>query len=201
MPRFSAVPRPLLLAFVVASLAACNRPQTPASGSPGANTQAEAVVTPAPASETGPAAPAAPTVLTEQDEAARTQVSRASGWCNIDKVGGTLFPDGTATIADPAAFQLEGWLGDKGSMSRPEGAMLRLDAADGAHSWVIGIGPAVSRQDVAKHFQAPGLANSGFLLSADLSALPPGEYSLSLRYPSGNSVISCDKGRRISIHG
>lgn len=200
MPRLSAVPRPLLLALAIVSLAACNRPQTPASTAPAPASEAE-TVTPAPAPASGPVVPAAPTVLTEQDEAARTQVSRASGWCNIDKVGGALFPDGTATIADPAGFQLEGWLGDKGSMSRPEGAMLRLDAADGAHSWAIGIGPAVSRQDVAKHFQAPGLANSGFLLSADLSALPPGEYALSLRYPSGNSVISCDKGRRISIHG
>jgi hypothetical protein len=146
-------------------------------------------------------APTGPSVLTELDDAARSTATTASGLCSFDKIDGQrVSANSTTVVGDPVAFVVSGWVGDKSTMTRPV-ANLRITQADGTRDWEIMAGPPRGRGDVARHFDNEGLKDAGFEVAVDLSALPPGDYGLSVIHENGGRRFLCDKGARIRIAG
>ena len=190
---------PLLAALGCVILSACNP-----SGSSTATAQGDV----APASEQQPSVSVpsneasrrvAPITLTEIDEAELAIDMSASGMCSFDKINGVSISDGeTVHVQNPADFSVSGWLVDKREMVRPQGA-LRIQQVSGMRAWEISAGPGTGRGDVGRYLKTEGLKDAGFEVKADLGALPPGEYSLSLNHYSGDRRIVCDKGKRISV--
>lgn len=143
----------------------------------------------------------APAPLKELDAAARSAETAVSGMCSFDKINGEGFGDTpTVRVQQPSDFSVSGWLVDKRGMVRPQG-VLRFQEVNGARAWEIGIGPGTGRGDVGRYLKQPELKNAGFQVHADLSSLPPGEYSLSLNHYSGEQRVTCDKGKKILIGG
>lgn len=185
---------PLQGAVIMAlALIGCDRPSPPP---PGDASDEPAIVMPAPVA---PDIGGIPDTLVELDEGARSAGSRESGLCSFDKLNEERFVTGTpGTVSDPAAFSVSGWVGDKRTMSRPD-ATLRITQVSGGRAWEIDAGPGTGRQDVARHFESDGLRDAGFEVAADLTALPSGEYALSMTHKDGATLVSCDKGARIVI--
>lgn len=182
-------------------LSACNQSTPPAASAPQDETpvsvQEQSVSMP----PIDPVTHDEPTTLTEVDEAGRSVEMSASGMCSVDKINGEMIGDVTSVrVQNPANFSVSGWLVDKREMVRPQG-VLRLQQANGGRAWDIGIGAGTSRGDVGRYLKKEELKDAGFEVQADLSALPPGEYALSLNYKSGDRRVVCDKGRRILIGG
>lgn len=145
--------------------------------------------------------PSGPSVLTELDETARSAVIVPSGLCSFDAISGqAITNDATTVVVDPAAFVVSGWVGDRGTMTRPD-ANVRLTQAAGGRMWEITAGPAKRRGDVARHFNNDGLQDAGFEAAIDLSALSPGEYGLSMVHENGGRRFVCDKGAKVRIEG
>lgn len=163
--------------------------------------QAPAVVdTPAAAPEPDALA-AGPADLTELDEAARLAPTTESRLCMFEKLDGQAIPANTTLVVDdPSNLAVVGWVGNKDTMTRPP-ARLRIALVDGTRSWEVSAGPPKGRGDVAKHFGDEGMRDAGFDVSVDASALPPGEYRLSIVHEADGRTFACAKGPRIRIEG
>lgn len=184
----SADPRraiPILAAFVL-GLSACSPSSQDAGGTAGAEA----------------ATPAVPTTLAEMPSGRLAERADPSDFCSLDTVDGELLSAELARpIANPASTRLRGWVGDRVTLERPPSPVLRIVSADRTRGWEIAVGPPTARGDVARHFDAGTMQMSGFDFVVDLSALPPGEYVLSLHYLSSGRAVACDKGRRIVVKG
>jgi PAS domain-containing protein len=195
-PTFATRPRLLLAGAIALSfvLSAC-KPDAPATDTAAPTPSApDAGASPAPA-PTSPATPA-PTALTEVEAAS----GATSGMCAFDAVDGSAIADGNAVAANPSAVRIAGWVGDDASRARPSEPALRLVGADG-RAWEIALGAPQSRGDVAKHFEADGLAMSGFDTTFDLSSAPAGEYGIAVTYDRAGTRVVCDKGTRLRVGG
>ncbi len=188
---------PLIAAIGCLALAACDQSSSPPAHAPQDAAPLEEPAQAAPAVD--PAAQAGPTTLTEIDEASRTASMPASGMCNIDKINGEKAgAESPVRVQNASDFTVSGWVVERGSMTRPQ-AVLRLQEVNGGRAWEIGVGPGTSRGDVGRHLKVEGLRDAGFEVQMDLSAVPPGEYALSLNHYSGGHQFTCDKGARIIV--
>lgn len=146
--------------------------------------------------------PAAPTRLTALAPDRVGERADPSDFCSLDTVDGALFTlDPPTTLAHPESARISGWVGDRSTLARPDAPVLRVNSADGTRAWEIWLGAPKSRGDVVRHYDAPGMQQSGFDAVFDLSALPPGEYRLSLAYQSSGRQVRCDQGRRVIVDG
>jgi hypothetical protein len=83
-----------------------------------------------------------------------------------------------------------GWAVDSNTKTAPEVLNVVLTSDKGV-AFVFEGGQRLARPDVAKLFKQPAFLNSGFKLSADVSTLAKGTYSVSLQMPFNNSVVAC----------
>lgn len=97
----------------------------------------------------------------------------AGGHCALDAVNGTRAEVVTVAAGGPVMFG--GWVADSG-MQVPGNALLVL--GNGADSYAAPLVAGAPRPDVAQALGSEALANAGFNLQADLSAVAPGRYEL-----------------------
>lgn len=114
--------------------------------------------------------------------------------CSIDKVDGQ--PRGEAPHAAGGSVVVEGWVADAG-LEVPAGFSVVLA---GAGTWAVRGESTVLREDVASALGSPGLAMSGFGVSASLAGVPAGEYALDLLVAHGDGRHSlCATGVRLRV--
>lgn len=124
-----------------------------------------------------------------------------SGLCSLEKIGDQRLVAGQAmTLDSPSAAVVHGWVGDDTTKSWPQqGPSLRFDQVEGGRAWEAGLGTPLDRKDVARHFNADSMRLSGFSALVDLSALPPGEYTMRVVYDRSGRHVACDKNIQLRI--
>jgi hypothetical protein len=129
----------------------------------------------------------------------RDDQPRGAG-CNIETANGQLFEAGTMRVGRAQPLAIGGWVVDEATRRPPGAATLRLQAAGGSAAWELPLQAWVERGDVAaKYEQAPAAYAAGFVVAADISQLPAGEYQLYLSYASGGTDVVCGVGRGLVL--
>jgi YbbR domain-containing protein len=83
-----------------------------------------------------------------------------------------------------------GWAVDSNSNTTPELLNVVLTSVEGV-AYIFEGAQRVARPDVVKAYKQEAFLNSGFKLTADVSTLANGTYSVSLQMPLDNSVVVC----------
>lgn len=123
----------------------------------------------------------------EQGTAEQKINTQLSTKCSLDAING----DGglvVQTKTGKAVFW--GWAVDSNTNTTPELLNVVLTSAEGVR-FVFKGGQRFARPGVVKVFKQDAFLNSGFRLSADVTSLTKGAYSVSLQMPLSNSVVMC----------
>lgn len=123
----------------------------------------------------------------EQETAAKHTPRQASDLCALDSINGVNAPV-METKTGKADFR--GWAADSNSNTSPEVLNVVLIDAKGV-SFVFSGAQRSKRPDVVKAIQQDAFLNSGFVLSADVSTVAKGTYSVILEMPLSDSVVVC----------
>lgn len=102
-------------------------------------------------------------------------------------------------INDKSSVFLHGWLGDKQTMAWPTGAVLYIQGDRSGQVWSVTLPSPVPRGDVAKNFNSETMRNTGFEVTKNLMALPPGNYRLVLGFEKDGKQYRCDRSRIIQL--
>lgn len=116
--------------------------------------------------------------------------------CSLDFINAESGPV-VQTKTGKADFR--GWAVDSNSSTTPEVLNVVLTGVEGV-AFVFKGGQRIARPDVAKLFKQDAFLNSGFKLSADVSTLASGTYSVSLQMPLDNSVVVCKTKKVLLIN-
>ena len=174
----------LLVAAVGLSLAACSEkpPEKPATP----------VATPA----TGFARPA-----TERPNTIQS-TQNLPGTCALDSVNDKVISK-EASISDKAKIKLSGWAGNVPAGTSPKQIVVELEGpgkvCGGPSKVYIQAALGIKRQDVADHFKKPGLADVGWVVTADLSDVAAGAYKVRIIQVEGKTGLVCDSNKSIVL--
>lgn len=104
------------------------------------------------------------------------------------------------TISDKTSVVMHGWLGDEQTMAWPSGAVLYIQK-DGERRavWSVVLPDPTARGDVARNFNSETMRNTGFDVTKNLTALPPGNYRLVLGFEKDGKQYRCDRSRLIQL--
>lgn len=130
------------------------------------------------------------------------EVDRAasSDSCNIEAIGSEVFATTTAPIeVVERAVTIGGWVLSSSSKKPGVPAQLRFLNAAGDAGATVRITSWNARPDVITDMGAVGSGDVGFVQAADLSALPAGQYQVSVAFEDGDRAFSCEKGRMIVL--
>ena len=176
----------------------------------------------APAGETAIAdtpAGTAPTVRTDLEVA---KANGESSRCNIETLGGQSLEGVHPKIVAARMVPVLGWYAPAQVAAAPKpavataeggpatdaapaatavasGPMLVIVSENGVKQWTVPLPALSERRDVAKAFNEPGLALSGFNVPLDLSSLNAGFYSLHLSDSTQSAESVCGLGRGFVI--
>jgi hypothetical protein len=118
----------------------------------------------------------------------------ASQMCNIDAIDNA--PAGSKPLSHGGSALFAGWAASGGGTAVPGSVAIVLQ---GAQDYQVEAPTGARRLDVASANHKPALANSGYVVRANLSAVAPGDYKVELRYATGGKVWLCAPGKRITI--
>jgi hypothetical protein len=130
--------------------------------------------------------------LMKADELAAS--TKTSQTCNLDAIDGA--PVGREPLHRDGSALFAGWAGAGDGSAVPATVTIVLR---GAQDFGVKSPTGAPRPDVASANRKPALANSGYVVKADLSAVAPGDYRVELRYAAGGKVWLCAPGKRIAI--
>jgi hypothetical protein len=139
-----------------------------------------------------PAAPAAafvPVPANVLDKARTTED------CNVDRIDGQVAQGMAVDHLGRAVFA--GWSGDHLTHTVPTVVEVILTGATGDY-WAAG-SSGIPRPDVAKAYEVPGYAASGFAAVAAMYGVPIGEYGISLAYRIDSQWVACRTIVRVSV--
>ena len=179
----------LIVASVLMTLAACNKSANDNAAQPNATTAATSAAA-APLSSV--AVDLSP--LTNTDLAAGTATA---GHCALDAINDVTFTAG-ATLAKVEAgrsFTAAGWVVDSTMQSPPKFTLV----LQGAKSFGVAGITGSSRPDVAKALNADAAGKSGFDITANLGATPPGTYKVLALIKGANNMELCDTQRQLVV--
>lgn len=84
-----------------------------------------------------------------------------------------------ADIRSEEGFELDGWALDDKAKTVPDTVVIELfDARSGNKYYAPASRNGRKRADVANFFKEPALEKAGYKVSADIKAVPPGEYEI-----------------------
>jgi hypothetical protein len=189
---------PLALALgALVSLSACSNkasdadaPATDASTAPAAAPG----TAPAPAASADTASAAAGSNLTPWTgdlEAAGTP----NQMCALDAVNGTKAVGGRFEIPAGQAATFDGWVAGTDMQAPPTLSIVLDGAADFQVTGTTGI----SRDDVAKAYNAEHLANAGFKLDVASLAIPTGDYKVMIAHLEGGAWVACESNTVLAV--
>lgn len=157
----------------------------PASNGPAASTHA------APAAvASAPAAGA----FAEIDAAMLQRPARATANCNLDAVDGKQA--GSAPVPHAGSAVFSGWAGDTVTGTVPKDVQLVLV---GARDYAVTTPTGQPRGDVAAAQQLAAFATSGYVVKANLAAVPPGDYGVTLLYSVAGQALRCATTVKLSV--
>ncbi|WP_104902673.1 hypothetical protein [Pseudomonas sp. LH1G9] len=107
--------------------------------------------------------------------------------CTFDTIGGKT---GASVYVPRGVVQFTGWAIDTVNQSSPKELKLRLIGYKGDPATFKEY-TVVDRPDLVKAFNNQKLLKAGFSFKADLSALEPGGYSVSIEIPGESSSLLC----------
>ena len=107
--------------------------------------------------------------------------------CALDSINGAVAIDGRfeAPANQPAVF--EGWA----STPNLEPAKTFTLVLDGQSDFAVTGSTGIPREDVAKAYSKPALANAGFRVEVPALALPAGDYGITLVYEDNGQPVAC----------
>ena len=180
------------IACVAFALSGCGN-STPEPAAPPVSSNAPAVaVAPSPAPVAAvPASPAQGAFATLSAQVA-SAAARNGPDCNLDAIDGK--PPGLIARTSRPLFL--GWAADSATKSVPPSVMLVLK---GAQDFAVQAPTGYPRNDVAQATKQPAFARSGFSVQADLAAVTPGQYSVTILEPVGGQTIACSPGKQITV--
>jgi hypothetical protein len=130
------------------------------------------------------------------DKEKNTTVTRyASDKCSLDSIGGK---NDLITYGKAGSTLMAGWAYDTTTKASPKELQLRLAGATGSPE-TIKVTELLDRPDVVKAFNNSEILKSGFSLNADLSALKPGAYVITIEIPHGGSMLVCNTQKTLVI--
>jgi hypothetical protein len=132
----------------------------------------------------------------EQETAAKHAPRQASNLCALDSINGVNAPV-METKTGKADFR--GWAVDSNSNTSPAVLNVVLTSVKGV-AFTFNGAQRGARPDVVKAYKQDAFLNSGFKLSADVSTLASGTYSVSLQMPLDNSVVVCKTKKVLLIN-
>ena len=159
--------------------------------------------TSAPAS--APAAPgaAAPTDAAQAPEGSSTAQPISSATvaaatysgqpCGLDTIDGSYDAHVTLDRTKPHAFR--GWLLNEAK--QPAGQFSLV--LKGAQDYAIAASTGETRKDVSEYFKDPAATLSGYNVSADLSMVPVGAYSITLVMQNQGRSFFCDSVKTVVV--
>lgn len=184
---------PVLAVMVSLALAGCggSAPDTSSSGTVGLEGWRSAS---APASAKAPPAPATGTFAVIPAEQLQ-HVTRTTANCNLDAVDGK--PAGSNPVERAADATFSGWAGDAENKTVP--ARLEL-VLTGNQDFALETPTGMPRPDVATVQKIAAFVTSGYSVKANLSAVPAGDYGVTLLYatPAG-AELRCPTRVKLSI--
>ena len=113
--------------------------------------------------------------------------------CSLDAISGNAPPVVTAKPGQELTFS--GWTSTK-EVTVPEKILIVLT---GAQTYGVQGTAGVARNDVAQTLQAPALAASGFNVTASLTDVAPGDYTISVLYASPQNLVACATSGEIKV--
>lgn len=116
--------------------------------------------------------------------------------CSLDFINAE---SGLVVQTKTGKADFRGWAVDSNSNTTPEVLNVVLTSAEGV-AFVFEGSQRFARPGVVKVFKHDAFLNSGFKLSADVSTLANGTYSVSLQMPLDNSVVVCKTKKVLLIN-
>ncbi|HVX04486.1 MAG TPA: hypothetical protein VHA71_05130 [Rhodanobacteraceae bacterium] len=107
--------------------------------------------------------------------------------CNLDAIDGV--PPGSKPLQRNENALFAGWAANQEGAAVPGVVEIVLH---GARDFAVLSATGMPRPDVATANHQPGLANAGYALEADLSAVVPGKYQIVLLYQAGSQSLRCN---------
>lgn len=151
--------------------------------------------TAAPAATPGAAA-AAPAGSTLSAWTVDLTAGMTSQMCALDAMNGAIAQAGRFELPAAQPATLEGWVASS-DMHAPAALSVVLD---GSSDFQITGATGVSREDVAKAYNAENLAAAGFKLELAGLAVPAGDYKVLIAHQEGGGAwVSCDTNTVLSV--
>lgn len=120
--------------------------------------------------------------------------ARKSKYCNLDKVSDQIADNAPVDHIGVARFS--GWAADTETGMVPRKVQLILM---GARDYAVEADTGGSRPDVAAGLDVPAFASSGFLVNAQMSAVPVGDYKVALVYQTSGDRLICMPNVTVSV--
>jgi hypothetical protein len=110
--------------------------------------------------------------------------SVATVGCNLEHVS-------PVTLSRGDVLRLGGWIVNEQEHSVPMRPYVMLQSIGTGASWYAAFAAGLRRGDVARARRQEAYHASGFVVSIDTTALPPGEYRLALRFRDSGPTFTC----------
>lgn len=127
--------------------------------------------------------------------ATSSQKTKKISSCNLDAINGNPVADVTP-LSHSGNATFTGWAGDAEAGSAPSQVRFMLQ---GAQTYVVTADTGMPRPDVAQATNTPALANAGYSVVANLSAVAPGQYTVLLGFTVAGQHLLCDPGKKVTI--
>jgi hypothetical protein len=114
--------------------------------------------------------------------------------CSLDTIDDIYFNDQLKLVGGERHV-FRGWVLD--NTKHPAGSFSLV--LKGSRIFAIPAATGVTRKDVSDFYKDPSLISAGFSISAELSPVPAGEYSLLFMIQSGQSTYYCDAKKSLTL--
>jgi hypothetical protein len=122
------------------------------------------------------------------------KAAMASGKCNLDTINGMAPDSKPLSHGQPALFA--GWAASNDGKNVPQTIAIVLR---GQKDFLVQTPTGAPRPDVVSANGEPGLANSGYMVEVDLSAVPSGSYTVELHYSAGGKAWRCESTHAVTV--
>lgn len=120
------------------------------------------------------------------------------GNCNLEMINNVMIAKG-AVISKKEKVTLVGWAADVQSGSVPATVIVQFSTADGNHDFYGTALRLTKRPDVSRAFHNPLFENAGYDLSADIGAMPAGQYTIKIIQVAEKKAIVCHTKKELTV--
>jgi phosphoglycerol transferase len=121
----------------------------------------------------------------------------AGSMCSIDSINEEKVSGVSGSAQRAVPFHINGWVANIDSGVALPDVYVEISSVGGKRFYLHG--SRYARGDVATHFNKPSVAQSGFVASGEVSALPPGSYQLRILQAGAGAAESCASEFRLEL--